>query len=138
VAVPAPLSVAAPPPTIAVAPTIAAAEAELDRGGIRRAVTEQFVPKARDCYNALLGRDPAAQGRVTLHFAVVRDGERGVVEDCAVHEAGTDMADTLFRGCLVDGMRTVVFEAPTGEGRVTIEYPFVFKTGANGEALVSQ
>ena len=106
-------------------PSIVAAD--LDRDGIRRAVTEQFVPAARRCYNELLRRDPVAEGRVTLRFGVVRDRDRGVVDRCEVVDAESEIADPGFRGCLVDAMKTVVFDAPSENDRVQIVYPILFR-----------
>lgn len=100
--------------------------ADLDRDGVRRAVTEQFVPAARRCYHELLRREPDAQGRVTLELDVVRDGDRGVVDRCEVVDAQSEIDDTRFRGCLVDAMKTVIFDAPTND-RVKVVYPFIFK-----------
>lgn len=106
---------------------------ELDRDKIREAVSKQFIPAATRCYNDLLRRDPAAQGRVTLRIDVVRDGQRGIVDACDVVDDQSDIADATFRGCLVAAMKAVIFEPPTGDGRVQIVYPVVFRPGEKGE-----
>jgi hypothetical protein len=43
-------------------------------------VREQYIPAARSCYEELLGRQPSAGGKVVLEFAIVGDGDAGVVD----------------------------------------------------------
>lgn len=100
--------------------------ADLDRDSIRRAVTEQFVPKAKICYDELLTRAPGTEGRVTLRLWVVRRQDRGIVDHVEVAE-DSDIADEAFRQCLVDAMFSVVFEPPAPDDRVQIVYPFLFR-----------
>jgi hypothetical protein len=123
---------AEPRPTARV-PEPSAEPLELDRDKIREAVREQFIPEAKRCYNELLRRDPAAQGRVTLRIDVVRDGQRGIVEACEVVDDQSDLADATLRACLVAAMKALIFDAPAGDGRVQIVYPVVFRPGENGE-----
>ena len=100
--------------------------ADLDRDSIRRAVSEQFVPKAKICYDELLARAPSTEGRVTLRFWVVRREDRGIVDHVEVAE-DSDIADEAFRQCLVNAMFSVVFEPPAPNDRVKIVYPFIFR-----------
>ncbi|HWB81929.1 MAG TPA: AgmX/PglI C-terminal domain-containing protein [Nannocystaceae bacterium] len=103
--------------------------ADLERDEIRRAVQEQFVPAARRCYEELLRRDPIAEGRVTLRFGIVADGDCGRVDRCEVVDADSDLPDPRFRGCVVDAMKAVIFAAPRS-GRVEVVYPILFRPAA--------
>ncbi len=101
----------------------------LDRNGIREAVREQFLPVARECYQALQQRTPEAQGTLKLEFGVVAREEVGVVDAVEVME-GSAPEDAVFQACLVAGMRKVVFDAP--DARLVVIYPFVFAPAMSG------
>lgn len=100
------------------------AAAELDKEAIRRAVREQFVPKAKVCYDVLRQRKPGLEGRVTLRLGVVAQGDRGVVDRVTIDDS--DFNDEAFESCLIDAMKSVIFDRPKGSGRVEIVYPVVF------------
>ncbi|MEM6989525.1 MAG: AgmX/PglI C-terminal domain-containing protein [Myxococcota bacterium] len=127
-----PSSPAVSPPEPPVASPTAVA-ADLDRDSIRKAVREQFIPKAKACYDALLMRESGAQGRVTLRFGVVRRAERGIVDRVSV-EDGAEIKDAVFQRCLADAMLDVVFEPPGGGDRVEIVYPIIFRLPGPGSA----
>lgn len=102
-----------------------ASAADLDRDGIRRAVRQQLTRKARDCDKALRRRAPDSEGRVTVQFGVIRDGDRGVVDHAEVLP-DAEIQDEAFHRCLVEAMLEVVFDPPA-KGRIVVAYPIVFQ-----------
>ena len=99
------------------------------RDYIRRTVREQYYPAARNCYEELLSRQPTASGRVTLEFAIVGDGDAGVVDRVALRDEddGDDsIEDPEFRLCITESMYTAVFEPPPpGANETTVVYPIM-------------
>ena len=91
---------------------------------IRRTVREQYIPVARECYDELLARQPTAGGQVTLEFAIVGDGDAGVVDRVALREDETTIDDPEFTLCMRESMYTAVFEPPPpGASETTVVYP---------------
>lgn len=91
---------------------------------LRRAIVEQYFPAARDCYGELLGRQPTAGGKVVLEFAIVGDGDAGVVDRVALREDESTLDDPEFALCMRESMYTAVFEAPPpGASETTVVYP---------------
>ena len=87
---------------------------------------EQYIPVARECYDELLARQPTASGKVVLEFAIVGDGDAGVVDRVALREGEgeTSFDDPEFTQCMRESMYTAVFEPPPpGAGETTVVYP---------------
>lgn len=95
------------------------------RDYIRNVMREQYFPVARDCYEELLARQPTAGGRVTLEFAIVGDGDAGVVDRVELRD-DTTIDDPEFVLCMRESMYTAVFEPPPpGTSETTVVYPVV-------------
>lgn len=91
---------------------------------LRRTIREQYFPAARDCYAELLERQPTASGKVVLEFAIVGDGDAGVVDRVALREDESTIDDAEFTLCMRESMYTAVFEPPPpGAGETTVVYP---------------
>lgn len=91
---------------------------------MQRVMREQYFPVARDCYQELLERQPTARGRVVLEFAIVGDGDAGVVDRVAQREDETTIEDAEFTLCMRESLYTAVFEAPPpGAKETTVVYP---------------
>lgn len=71
------------------------------------------------CYASALRREPALQGRVTVHWRV--DG-RGRVSEIEIEP--TSDGDGVFHACIVAEIRSWQFPPPDGEAEVT--FPFLF------------
>jgi ferric-dicitrate binding protein FerR (iron transport regulator) len=96
------------------------------RDYIKRTVREQYFPIARDCYQELLERQPAAGGKVVLEYAIVGDGDAGVVDRVAIREDKDTIDDPEFQLCMSESMYTVVFEPPPpGVEETTVVYPIM-------------
>jgi hypothetical protein len=103
-------------------------EAARRRDYIKRTVREQYFPVARDCYQELLERQPTAGGKIVLEFAVVSDGDAGVVDRVAIREDKDTIDDPEFQLCMRESMYTAVFEPPPpGVEETTVVYPIMLK-----------
>jgi ferric-dicitrate binding protein FerR (iron transport regulator) len=103
-------------------------EAAQRRDYIKRTVREQYFPIARDCYQELLERQPTAEGKIVLEFAIVGDGDAGVVDRVAIREDQDTIADPEFQLCMQESMYTAVFEPPPpGTEETTVVYPIMLK-----------
>lgn len=112
-----PGSAATPPPP-------QSAEAVERRDYLRRAIREQYIPVARDCYAELLERKPTAAGKVVLEFAIVGDGDAGVVDRVALRDDKDTIEDPEFLLCMTESMYAAVFEPPPpGAAETTVVYP---------------
>ena len=93
-------------------------------GSVRRAMQEQYIPVARDCYLELLERKPTAGGKVVLEFAIVGDGDAGVVDRVALRDDKDTIEDPEFLLCMTESMYGAVFEPPPpGAAETTVVYP---------------
>ena len=94
--------------------------ARLDATAIQR-VVRQNDGRFRGCYQGGLLRNPALEGRVTVKFAIARDGSVVTAEDDA---EASDLPDAEVRSCVVRAFSALTFSEPGGVIRVT--YPIVF------------
>ena len=91
---------------------------------------EQYYPVARECYEELLGRDPKARGKVVLEFAIVGDGDAGVVDRVSTREDENTIDDPEFVMCMRESLYTAVFEPPPpGASETTVVYPVMLEPG---------
>lgn len=104
---------------------------------LRERIREDFLPMASACYDSLLQRRPAGEGRVTMEFEIVADANLGgLVEDARfVGDAGaadSGVWEGEFLTCMRESMMTVVFLRPQGDGRMTVRYPFRLSPSSDG------
>lgn len=124
-------SAAAPAPASAADAPLATTpeKEERRRQYIRDAVREQYFPIARSCYEELLARQPKAAGKVVMSFAIVGDGDAGVVDRVELSD-GTTMDDPEFTTCMRESMYSTVFEPPpAGASETTVVYPITLDPG---------
>lgn len=92
----------------------------LDPALIQRVMRAQ-VKKVKACYEAELARDPSFETKLTARFVI---GTSGAVETVSLTTAsGKPSLDT----CVIGALKRLRFPAPKG-GKVTVSYPFVFKS----------
>jgi hypothetical protein len=90
---------------------------------------EQYFPVARSCYGDLLAREPTAEGKVVLSFAIVGAEDAGVIDRVETQD-GTTIDDPDFIQCMRESLYTTVFQAPPpGAAETTVVYPVVLKPG---------
>jgi hypothetical protein len=105
-------------------------EEERRRDYIQRTMREQYFPIARDCYQELLERDPKASGKVVLEFAIVGDGDAGVVDRVETRDDENAIDDPEFVMCMRESLYTAVFEPPPpGASETTVVYPVMLEPG---------
>lgn len=92
----------------------------LDATAIQR-VVHQNDGRFRGCYQAGLLKNPSLAGRVTVKFAIARDGSVVVAEE---DTAESELPDADVRSCVVRAFASLSFPEPGDVVRVT--YPFVF------------
>ena len=104
-------------------------EEERRREYLREAVREQYLPIARSCYQELLEREPTASGKIVMSFAIVGDGEDGVVDRVELGD-DTTMDDPELTLCMRESMYSIIFEPPPpGAKETTVVYPIVLEPG---------
>ena len=117
-------------PSQAPPPAQRSEEDQRRRDYLQRTMREQYYPVARDCYEELLGRDPKAAGKVVLEFAIVGDGDAGVVDRVATREDENTIDDPEFVMCMRESLYTAVFEPPPpGASETTVVYPVMLEPG---------
>lgn len=93
---------------------------------VNRTVREQYFPVARSCYDELLEREPTAGGKIVLEFAIVGNGDAGVVDRVAIRDDEDTIDDPEFQLCMRESLYTSVFEPPpSGVEETTVVYPVV-------------
>jgi hypothetical protein len=70
---------------------------------------------------------------MTLQFVIMADEHAGgIVDDVQLDQGDGGSFDDAFGTCMRETMRTMVFRAPEGGGRITVRYPFRFAPGDGG------
>jgi hypothetical protein len=113
------------PPAGAPAPSASAESPKLDADYIRQRVREDFVPLAKQCYEAALERAPDAGGKLVLQFTIVGDARVGGLVDSVELGRGTTLEDPKLVECMRESMMSMAFKPPPSGGMVTVVYPFV-------------
>lgn len=89
-------------------------------------IHEDYFPLAKDCYEKVLATKPELEGTLVLSFSIVGNKAiGGIVEAVNVEESST-LNDPKTIECLRESMYTVAFDAPPGDGFVTVTYPIRF------------
>jgi hypothetical protein len=89
---------------------------------IQRVVRQNFG-RFRMCYEQGLAKNPNLTGRVSVRFAINRDG---AVKHAS--NAGSDLPDSGVVSCVVSAYYGLSFPAPK-DGIVTVSYPIMFSPG---------
>lgn len=111
----------APPPTPGSKP-----KGSLAKEYIQKRIREDFLPLAKECYEAALERDPELGGKLTVNFEIVGDESVGGIVESAELSDDSDIRDEEFMYCMRESMLSMSFEPPKGGGSVTVTYPFLF------------
>jgi len=94
----------------------------IDKAEIRRVVTAHASDVKR-CYEQGLARRPDLEGRIAVKFTI---GKTGTVVAVTVTESSLN--DRQTEQCITRVTSKWVFPKPTGEGLVTVSYPFILKS----------
>jgi hypothetical protein len=99
---------------------------------IQARIREDFVPLARQCYEAAIDRDAGKAGKLVLSFVIVGDEGTGGIVESAETTKGTTLDDEELVGCLRESMLSLSFVPPENGGSVTVTYPFLFDPADGG------
>jgi hypothetical protein len=99
---------------------------------IQSRIRQDFVPMARQCYEAALEKNPKLGGKLVFQFVIVGDESvGGIVESADLDEKST-LKDLELAVCLRESLLSVSFEPPEGGGSVSVTYPFEFSPEGDG------
>lgn len=116
-------------PAQAAAPTRRPGEPGLSKEYLQERIREDFIPLARECYEAALEQNPSLAGKVVMSFEIVGDESVGGVVESAELGEGSTLDDPEFNTCMRESMLSMAFEPPKGGGSVTVNYPILFDPG---------
>jgi TonB family protein len=100
----------------------------LDKQLIRQVVLEN-LGEIRDCYEREVKSSPGLAGTVAVKLTI---GPTGAVTLSEVARSTVDNA--ALELCVASRIRTWTFPKPSGDGPVTVTYPFNFEPGTAGSA----
>ena len=113
--------VAKTPPTMR--PGVTTVSGRLPADVIQRIVRQNFG-RFRLCYENGLRNNPSLAGRVTVRFAIDRQGHVA-----SVGNSGSDLPDSKVVSCVVSSFSGLSFPEPEN-GIVTVVYPLTFTPGS--------
>jgi hypothetical protein len=100
----------------------------VDRSYIQQRIHEDLFPLARQCYEDALQRRPGLGGKLAVYFRVVGDRRVGGVVDEVKMTSDTTLDDAELQTCVKESMMSVTFDAPPGDGELSVVYPIVFSS----------
>jgi hypothetical protein len=98
----------------------------LDRVYIQKRIQEDFVPLAKECYEAALERDAKLAGKLVFSFVIAGDEDVGGIVESAEIDPSSTLVEKELVYCLRESLLSLSFEPPKQGGVVTVTYPFVF------------
>jgi hypothetical protein len=104
----------------------------LDRLYIQKRIREDFVPLAKECYEAALERDPKLAGKLVFSFVIAGDEDVGGIVESAELDPSSTLVEKGLVYCLRESLLSLSFEPPEHGGVVTVTYPFVFSPDGPG------
>jgi hypothetical protein len=115
-----------------VPPALGSDAGTLDRVYIQKRIREDFVPLAKECYEAALERDPALGGKLVFSFVIAGDEDVGGIVESAELNPSSTLVEKELVYCLRESLLSLSFEPPKHGGVVTVTYPFVFSHDGPG------
>lgn len=104
-----------------VSPVVVKVSPNVTQHEIKGVMRANAMPALKKCYEELLGRTPAATGKLELSFAIEGSGELTGLEA----KATDTLDDATFVQCTANGVKGLRFPA-SGAARTTVKYPFTF------------
>jgi hypothetical protein len=99
---------------------------KVDPKYIQDRVRSDLIPLAKDCYVTALEKNPKLAGRLSVYFRVIGDHKVGGVVDEVKLLGDTTLDDPGVQTCVKESMMAVSFDAPPGDGELTVIYPLLF------------
>ena len=113
-------------------PAVGSDAGTLDRVYIQKRIREDFVPLAKECYEAALERDAKLGGKLVFSFVIAGDEDVGGIVESAELDPSSTLVEKELVYCLRESLLSVSFEPPKQGGVVTVTYPFVFSPEGPG------
>ena len=101
------------------------AAGKLDKNIIRRFIRRN-LSRIRLCYERQLVKDPSLAGTVVAKFTIDSSGKVASSNASGLHPD--------VDRCVAGAIAAVVFPKPKGGGKVTVRYPFIFRSGSSTPA----
>jgi len=98
----------------------------VDPDYLRKVLREDFIPLARQCYDAASAKNPALAGKVELKFRILGDPSVGGVVSEATLGDKTTVVDPEMETCIKESMMSVTFAAPPKGGELAVSFPIRF------------
>lgn len=105
--------------------TIAREAGVIDAAYVKERIQEDFLPLAKQCYEAALERDAGIAGKLVMSFNIVGDDEVGGIVEAADSTEDSTITDPELLYCMRESMLSMSFEPPKHGGSVTVVFPFV-------------
>ncbi len=129
------------PPTHSnpLAPSASAREAGvLDPEYVQKHIQEDFLPLAKECYEAALERDASIAGRLVLSFSIVGDDAVGGIVEAVESTKDSNISEKELVYCIRESMLSMTFEPPENGGTVSVVFPFVLNPGGPPDATAGE
>lgn len=108
--------------------------ATLDKDYIRTTVRE-VVPLIKECYELALAEKADLAGKLIVGFTIEGEEEIGGVVTTADIQADDESPlgkNQTLSECVRETVMSLAFVAPKGGGKVTVRYPFIFRSDGGG------
>jgi len=100
-----------------------ASRAALSKEEIQSAI-RAVIPLVQECYTSGLKGNPKLKGKAVLTFTIVGKDGQGSIDEGEVKSSS--LGDLKVETCLLHQLTKARFPVPSGEGKVTVSYPFNF------------
>lgn len=94
----------------------------IDKAEIQR-VIRSHLSEVKQCYDQGLARQSDLEGRVAIKITISKTGSV-----TSATKQDSTLPDRLVEQCIQKAVQGWTFPKPTGDGNVTIVYPFILKT----------
>jgi hypothetical protein len=108
------------------APRVPGDAGKLDAAYIRSRIQQDFMPLAKECYEAALERAPGLRGKLVFSFVIIGDEAVGGIVESAEIDPSSTLTDAELGYCLRESLLSVSFDPPPESGVVSVTYPFMF------------
>ena len=88
-------------------------------------VIHRHMDEVRYCHESAMLYIPNIEGKVIISFTI---GANGKIEKASIQSSSLPKEDRLLADCVLKKLTTWQFPHPKGGIRVSVSYPFVFKT----------
>ncbi|MFO0566406.1 MAG: AgmX/PglI C-terminal domain-containing protein [Polyangiaceae bacterium] len=105
---------------------------ELDKDYVQTRIRDDFLPMAKECYEAALEQNATLAGRMVFEFVIVGDESVGGIVESAELDPSSTLADAELVTCMRESLLSVTFPPPKNGGRVTVKFPFALSTSDGG------